>query len=61
VTGGDQPARDIEVRIMTIVDCPLCRSAVALPDDADAIECPTCSVAIELASAATSTTRPAAA
>ncbi len=46
---------------MTIVDCPLCRSAVALPDDADAIECPTCSVAIELADAAADTTRPAAA
>jgi len=46
---------------MTIVDCPLCRSAVALPDDSDALECPTCAVAIELAEAATQPTMPAAA
>jgi hypothetical protein len=46
---------------MTIVDCPLCRSAVALPDDAEALECPSCAVVIELAEAADPTGVPAAA
>ncbi len=46
---------------MTIVDCPLCRSAVALPDDADALDCPICNITIELADAPTPTPLPAAA
>jgi hypothetical protein len=56
-----RPPSGIEVPTMTIVDCPLCRSAVALPDDVDALECPFCAVVIELAAAAEPTGLPAAA
>ena len=46
---------------MTIVDCPVCCSGVALPDDAEALECPTCEVSIEIADAPDGGTMPAAA
>jgi uncharacterized Zn finger protein (UPF0148 family) len=36
---------------MTIVDCPLCGTAAALPDDGTVLECPVCDVALELADA----------